>query len=66
MSKDRKTKTKAMGAVIGVSAAVGTALIVALSLSMGGAPTASHNVVYPSDAAESPHGMEGMTEPPAP
>jgi hypothetical protein len=66
MSKDRKTKNKAMGAVIGISAAVGTVVIVALSLSLGGAPAPSHDVVYPSDAPMSAHGMENMTEPPAP
>ncbi len=68
MSKDRKAKNKALGAIIGVSAAVGIAVITALSLSLSGAAPASdhESVIYPTDMPHDAHGMEDMGEPPAP
>lgn len=68
MSKDRKAKTKSLGAIIGVSAAIAIGVITALSLSLGGAPSSEpeSSIVYPTDMSHDAHGMEHMEAPPAP
>lgn len=64
MAKDRKSKARMMGVVVGVSAGVITGVTVALALALGSpAPTHDeHDVIYPSDV----HSDMEVTEPPAP